>query len=301
MIPPIIQNLIDDTRVARDALNSDFVPLVAGDTNGNYQVSYLIKRLDNIKVLIERLGAQDVRSISLAARERALTPVIRPPHKFSKRLQAVMEERTEIAGGMQLDLESLYIYGNLALDHWARIVGHICNTPSLYSDGYPFAKLYQMICQALPPTELSVVIANHRQDIIWLYYNLRIYRNGFIEHLDKPMQRGSTSYNNRIGFSFFSPAAVGSVSATQEQGLHNTISHIAPQFTATLRPGHWQRRPRGSLQLMFQNIDQIQSYDDRERISRVWKQLGGETVSYEVLARRLINLLMSPPDTLRTP
>lgn len=298
MTPPIIQGLIDDTKAAKDLLNSDFVPLVRGNTDANYQVSYLINRLNDLEVLIDRLGTQDVRGINLAAREHRLTPVKRPPYQFSKRLQAVMQERNKIVGSMQLDMESVYIYGNLALDHWARILGYICNVPSLSSNDYPFAKLHNMICQSSPPAGLSAVITNHSEAITWLYYNLRIYRNGFIEHLDKPMQRGSTSYNNRLGFSLYTPAAVGSITDADEQILHRTLSHIAPQFTASLPPGHWQLKPRGSLQLMFHNIDQIQSCDDREKVSRVWKKLGGETVSYEVLARHLINLLNSSPAAL---
>ena len=51
----------------------------------------------------------------------------------------------------------------------------------------------------------------------------------------------------------------------------------------------------------FHHIDLIARPEDRELVADMWRKLGGETVSYEVVARRPISLLTSSASTLSNP
>jgi len=194
---------------------------------------------------------------------------------------------------MRHDYESLFIYGNLALDHWARVVGALCGVRIKH-----FADLYHTLNKPGRPASLDNVFNNHNDKITWLYYNLRAHRNGFIEHLNRPMQSGSTRSVYFIGFSLSSPSAARTVSAIREAALHAELLTIGASLMTSVPIDHWQRtRPRGTLQLLVRHIEQIPAYSDREKIGDIWQELGGETVSYEILVRRTLNILLSTPNT----
>ncbi len=294
-LPAAIQALLDRIEAIKDQVNTDIHPLLRGNVNANYQASYLHNRLGDVCIATRRLGENDNRSIALSAREINLMPQIRPRQQFSKKLQKIMQEQYVITGDMRHDYESLFIYGNLALDHWARVVGTLCGVRIKH-----FAGLYHTINKPGRPTNLDNVFNNHNDKITWLYYNLRAHRNGFIEHLDRPMQGGSTRPTHLMGFSLFSPSASGTVSTTREAALHMELLSIGASLMTGIPSNHWQRtRPRGTLQFLVQRIQQIPTYDDREKVGNIWQELGGETVSYEVLVDHLLNLLASVPSTLQ--
>lgn len=294
-IPPAIQALLDRIEAAENLVNTDIHPLLSADVNANYQASYLHNRLGDVYISTRRLGENDSRWILLSAPEVNLRPQIRPRRQFSKKLQKIMQEQHAIAGKMRHDYESLLIYGNLALDHWARVVGALCGVRIKH-----FANLYHTLNKPGRPVNLDNVFNNHNDEITWLYYNLRAHRNGFIEHLDRPMQGGSTRPTHLIGFSLFSPSASGTVSTTREAALHADLLQIGASLMTGIPSNHWQRtRARGTLQFLVQHIQQIPSYADREKVGDIWQTLGGETVSYEVLVDHLLNLLSSAPSTLR--
>ena len=236
--------------------------------------------------------------IELAHREDKLTPQIRPRPFFSKKLQSVLQERNNLVTKMRIDLESLYIYGNLILDYWASIIGYLYNLPGYSTWQHPYTKLHDLVVAASPPAALQPLISAHSSDIYWLNYNLRLYRNGFIEHLDRPVQRGASTPTFQLGFSLHMPVAVGQVSPAEKSQLLSSVSHIAPQFTVGRAQGFWQRQPDLVLQWMFHGIDSIASHNDRKLVSDAWRKLGGETVSYEILVQRLLNLLKTSASTI---
>jgi hypothetical protein len=274
------------------------MPLVASNEPAKYQASYLMGRLEDMKIIVERLGRQNARLIILSYREDNLMPQLKPRQFYSKKLQIVLQERNSIVTKMRIDLETLYIYGNLILDYWASIVGFIYSLPGLTNWQHPYTELHSIIVSANPPLSLQTLITSQGNDIFWLNYNLRLYRNGFIEHLDRPVQRGASTPTYRLGFSFHIPVAVGQISATEKARVLSSIAHIAPQFTQGKAPEFWQRQPELVLQWMFHGIDMITNHSDRKLVSDVWRKLGGETVSYDILITRLLSLLVNSAQTL---
>jgi hypothetical protein len=273
-------------------------PIVVADMHANYQLSYLLGRLNDLAIVLERLGSQDARLTVLAHREDRVRSRQTTPIRISKKLQTVLQEQHSIITKTQLDLEAFYIFGTLVLNHWASLVGSMYQLQGAASWRHPYTSLQNIVTSVAPPPTLLTFIQRHGRDMIWLHYNLRIYRNGFIEHLDRPMQRGATNPVYQLGFSLSMPAAVGSVTPAEEARLHISIAHITSQFMSNIPADDWRRKPRGALQIAFHHIDEIALPGDRELVAEVWRRFGGETVSYEVLARRLINLLASSTGTL---
>jgi len=297
-LPPPVTAMLDRLTQAHDEIQQRICPLVAADTNAKYQASYLLSRIEDIKLIVERLGTQNDRMVILAHREDRLMPKVRQPTAFSKKLQAVMQERNRLVAKMRIDMESLYIYGNLALDYWASIVKYVYGLPNDSAWRFPYNALHEQIVKPTPPAALQPLISAHELDMHWLNYNLRIYRNGFIEHIDRPIQRGASAPNFYLGFSIHIPSAVGALSDAEKADIYASIAHIAPQFTSGRPANYWQRQPALTLQWMFHGIDQIANHSDRELVSKAWRELGGETVSYEIIVQRLTNLLLSSASTM---
>ncbi len=294
-IPTIVQSIVNDMDLAKETITGSIHPLLPSSQENNHLVSYLTMRVDDLGIILRRLGQDDDRYVGLSAREDRLMPVVKPRRQFSQKLQKVMNEQHALTAAMRLDYESLFIYGNLALDHWARIIGSL-NGVAIGD----FAKLYHILNKPDRPPELDTVFISHNRDIVWLYFNLRHHRNKFIEHLDRPMQGGSSRPRNSHGFSLFTPAASGSISDKQMRSYHSELLAIGGDLLNGVPADHWQRtRLLGTLQLIMRNIDLITNFESLMRVGDIWRVMGGETVSYEVLARRLTNLLSSNVSTLK--
>ena len=283
---------------ASEKIKEVFQPLVIQDKHTNYQLSYLSGRLEHIKIVTKRLIAQDQRMIELAWMQEKYEPQKRPRAVYSKKLQAIFRESHELGLRMTIDLETLYVYGNLALDHWASVVGFVANVPNSSQWSYPFASLHTEIVKPQPAEGLRRLKLTDGNDIYWIFYNLREFRNKFIEHIDRPIQKGSSRRTYYMGFNFFVPVASGSLTDEEIAEQHARIAHLQEPFVRNLPPDHWQRKPRAVLQSMVQRIETIESYQDRQLVLSVWKIIGGDSVSYEVLIRRFAKLLTESASTL---
>lgn len=288
---PLLDQALEKMRVV-------IQPLVLNDRHTNYQLSYLIGRLEHIKIVTKRLIGQDQRLIELAWMQEKYEPKQRTRAVFSKKIQAILKESHELGLRMSIDLETLYVYGNLALDHWASTVGFIANIPNSSRWSYPFANLHSEIIKPIPSEGLRSLKLTDEKDICWLFYNLREFRNKFIEHIDRPLQKGSGRRVYYMGFNFFIPAASGSLSDEEVSRQYAQIAHLQEPFIRNLPPDHWQRKPRAVLQSMVQRIETIESHQDRQLVLAVWKVIGGDSVSYEVLVRRFTKLLIESASTL---
>lgn len=281
-----------------ETINQVIQPLVIHDRHTNYQLSYLNGRLEHIKIVIKRLIAQNQRLIELAWLQEKYEPKKRPRAVFSKRLQAIFKESHELSIRMTIDLEALYVYANLSLDHWSYVAGFIANVPNSSKWLYPFSSLHSEIVKPEPADGLRRLKLVNGKDIYWIFYNLREFRNKFIEHIDRPIQKGSSRRTYHMGFNFFVPVASGSLSDEEVAEQLARIAHLQEPFVRNLPPNHWQRKPRAVLQSMVQRIETIESHDERQLVLKVWKIIGGDSVSYEVLVRRFAKLLTESASTI---
>lgn len=261
--------------------------------------SHFIERLNDVSFVLERMGRARVRITILNERQAKLEPKrgVRSG-KFPKYLQKIFSENHKLTGLMRLDNESLYIFGNLTLDQWAYTTAYSLGLAN--PEKYDFQYFITQLQAGTIDPKLNTIKDRHFKDAIWLYYQLRFYRNNFIEHVRRPWQRGSTMKSYGDDFNFFIPTPPGWIPDDEQKKMLNSIKHLAPDWTKKLPAGHWQAKPKAVLEASFKHIEDISSQQDREKIWNVWKELGGSVISFDVLGNRLVKFVQESTETLMT-
>jgi hypothetical protein len=257
-----------------------------------------VERIQNVSSIIERMGKARFRITVLHEREERLEPKngIKPGRPFPKYLQKIASEIHTLTGLMRMDNETLYIFGNLSLDQWAYTVGY---SLGLAEPGqYTFHQLFSKLQANSVDPKLRLFHERHFKDAIWLYYQLRFYRNNFIEHVSRPWQRGSTMSTYGSDFKFFIPTPPGWIPKEKQEEMFATIQHLTPDWINQLPPDHWQGKPRATLEAMLKHIDDVPRPADREKIWDVWKEIGGSTISFDVLGNRLVKFILESTQIL---
>jgi hypothetical protein len=259
---------------------------------------HLIERINDTKQIIERLGKNRKELSDLSIRENAIRPIrVRHGKPFSKKLHKLMQRRHELTGQMKMDMESLYIFGNLLLDQWAYVIAYLIghNNP----DKFSFHSLYERMSSKKDKGTLLEVWNQHRKDIYWLYYQLRSYRNIFIEHVRRPWQRGNTMSTYGDDFNLFIPTPPGWLDDSDIEKRLKDIFHLAPKPLKEAPDDYWEKKNlHRVLEITFMNIDGIEQKADREKIWNVWKEVGGSTPSYDNVAFRLMRFVSSSVITM---
>jgi hypothetical protein len=272
-------------------LNKKTIELIAGDSGPFALIaheSYFYERIQDVRTIIARLKSNRELITALSIKEAALRPKKRIYQKtHSKPLQKVLQRSQEVHQQMKLDMESLYIFGNLLLDQWAHIVGYVINDQEPKKFG--FATFVDKVQKKGDKGVLELFWQNHRQDILWLFYQLRMYRNVFIEHMRVPRQRGTNRITHGHDFKLFSPTSIGWLDDNQIEEKVNSIIHLAPNYIKLAPAAVWHNgNMRNLLEEIFYNIDQIVEQADREKVWNEWNEIGGLTPSYDVTAMRLM-------------
>ena len=73
--------------------------------------------------------------------------------------------------------------------------------------------------------------------------------------------------------------------------LVKKIRYLAPQWAKPPITGRFYQHPRQLLEIIFFYIDEIKEHAEREKVWDIWKKVGGETFSYDVITFRLIRFL----------
>ncbi|TXH01482.1 MAG: hypothetical protein E6P95_01755 [Candidatus Moraniibacteriota bacterium] len=262
-----------------------------------YHHSYLLERLKDFKKIITRLGKSRKRLTELG--------ILRSKHepktfrrKLSKKLQTIAQEHDSLTQSMRLDLESLYIFGKILLDQWSFTIGYLLGlkNPELFD----FHRLYDVIAGNKDKGLLQPVWDKHRKDIFWLYYQLKAYRNEFIEHVKRPWQKGTTMSVYGDEFNLFIPTPPGYFTDEEVEKKLKSVRHLMPKVLKDMPDDYWEKkRLKRTLEVTFYRIDEIVEKEDREKVWKVWCDIGGSTPSYDKIAARLINFVFSSTDTIR--
>lgn len=253
--------------------------------------AHLTERIKDVKTIVKRLGKNRKEITDLSIKENVLRPnKIIPGRPYSKRLQAVMSKHHELTEQMKLDMESLYVFGNLLLDQYSYMIAYLVsiNRPNSFS----FQRLYDEMSSKKEKGPLLLLWDKHRKDIYWLYYQLRSYRNIFIEHVRRPWQRGNTMSVYGDDFNLFIPTPPGWLDEEEIQRSLKGIFHLAPKILQNAPDDYWEKRNlQRVLEVTFAHIDDIEEKKDREKVWDVWKVVGGSTPSYDVVGYRLMNFI----------
>ena len=103
---------------------------------------------------------------------------------------------------------------------------------------------------------LQMLWDKHREDIIWLYYNLKEFRNKFIEHLERPLQQGTTRSVFGDNFNLHVPAPPAFVDNKIKKQKLESIFHLAPDWLKNAPDDYWEKANKHrTLEVIIKNID----------------------------------------------
>ncbi|GEM_PF-2287087 len=270
-----------------------------------YHLGYMLERIEDVKRLLVRMASTRKALTELHIKENSLRPKKERYGKpYSKELQGVFKEEDELRKQIKQDAESLYIFGNLLLDQWSYVIGYIAGyeVPKGKSGENPefnFDGLVNFLQKKNYQGELSLFWDKNKKDLIWLYYQLRFFRNTFVEHIRKPWQRGNTMGVYGDDFSFHIPAPVGYIKPSEEKKMLKEIYPLAPKKLRDMPADYWEKKNlRRVLEVTLNNIDTIEEQVDRDKVWQVWNKLGGSTPSYDIIGLRLFNYVYTSIETM---
>lgn len=93
-----------------------------------YHDAHAYERMKDVKMIVTRITENRGFLTELNLRENKLRPKKQVyKQTLSKRLQAVTQKQNEVRQQMKLDMESLFIFGNLLLDQLSHVIGYLVN------------------------------------------------------------------------------------------------------------------------------------------------------------------------------
>ncbi len=190
-------------------------------------------------------------------------------------------------------MKSLFIFGNLLLDHWAYLIAYLVGEkdPELFT----FFRLADYLQKKGNKGLLEPLWDKHQKDMLWLLYQIRNYRNNFIEHVADPYQRGTSMETNGNNFRLSSFTSPHIITEDEVKQVIKKIQYFAPIWTKDQGVDWSTNHPRQLLETAFFFIDDIKEKHQREDVWKAWKIVGGATASYDMVAFRLMRFVSNQP------
>lgn len=295
--PAEIYNLADRARAAL-ALLSKTVLDGAKPPPGPYAFfhhnAHAMARIDDCCRIVERLFNEVHELVRLALeRDRVEPPDWPAGVPYPEAMQSIFRSEQTTNSYAQLDVESLYVFGAVLLDQWALITAAV-GQANIRKES-PFIELINEIEQ--DPGALHPVWTCCREDMLWLSYQLRLYRNKFIVHANRPWQRGTTRTVYGEEYNLFTPTPPGWLN---DDDLNNRIMkllRLAPEYVRAT-PDENERTPARLIETLFDKIADLPTKADRESVASLYSQKGGSTPTFQLIALRLFRLIAEGTDEL---
>jgi hypothetical protein len=210
---------------------------------------------------------------------------------YPEPVQEVMRRVGEATEFMKLDLESLYVFGGILLDQWSLQAIAIGNTPC--KKQHPFRELVDYL-DANSASVLAPMWTATKIEMLWLYYQLRFYRNRFIVHANRPWQRGTTMSVYGDDFNFFVPTPPGWLDDEALDAEIKALMPLAPERIRNAPEDYWEKaRPGRLIEVLFNMIAEFEK-PDRETISRLFGKEGAARLTLRCSELVSSNLLPKP-------
>jgi hypothetical protein len=259
---------------------------------------HALARLKDCRLILRRLYRERRLLTALAWRHRSVRLRGELVDQPSGRLLLRSEQQeNETVAYMQVDLESLYLFGGTLLDQWAYqviAVGGLSFTKEQREK--PFIALLDHLESKKGQTSpLKPFWDECGKSMIWLHCHLRVYRNTFIVHANRPWQRGNTRGTYGEDFQLHTPSPPGWLDDAEIDAKILELGKRAGVSTAE-NDDEW-RRPVLTLQNLMARIADLPKAD-REEVIRLYKARGGLTPTFQVIARHLFELIATGTNVL---
>ena len=211
--------------------------------------SHAVTALRDCGRIFDRLFSGRSLLTRLAYQKDKLMPRDWPPGEpFPEEVRKVMVRSERITEYMKLDFESLYMFGGVLLDQWALLAIAVGNIPC--PKQHPFRELVDFLDEN-PSTVLAPLWEAVKDDALWLYYQLRFYRNRFIVHANRPWQRGTTRTVYGNDFNLFTPTPPGWLNDEALDVEIFSLMSLVPR-------GFEHERPARLIEVLFDLIPRFQ-------------------------------------------
>ncbi len=252
--------------------------------------AHALSQLQDCKKIVDRMYAGRIKLTDLSREQNSLMPKDWPAGvPYPENVQKIMRDESEVNEYMQIDLESLYMFGGILLDQWGLLVIAVGNLKS--NKRHPFVDVYSFL-ESEEDSILRPIWINLRKEIIWLQYQMRFYRNRFIVHANRPWQRGTNRSVIGGDYSLHTPTPPGWLDDEKLDNEIRALIHLAPEYIQRARDDYREKeRPGALIERIFDNIGNIEKKEDREKVADIYSQKGGMTASYQVLAKNLFNFI----------
>lgn len=244
-----------------------------------HYASSAIERIRDVQRILERLYEGRARMTELDAGS------------------AVSPSDVDLDGRMKLDLESLYVFGWVLLDQWSLLAREA--TGATFKGDYPFGRMIDSLDE--PASRLARVAEAAGRDMIWLFYQLRVVRNTFVVHSDRPWQRGTNRSVGGDSFHFFIPKPVAWPVPDDSLARVAMLRAAAPPRVASQLARVEQSRgvaPADVLDRMLDAIDEIEDVSVRDEVYSLFRILGGATATFQIIGERIMRFVRAGTETL---
>lgn len=253
-------------------------------------ISHAHSRIQDIGKIIERIF-NEVRSLVYLSmqEQKALSGQKSKHKKYPEQAKQAMIQSGKINGLAQLDMESLYIFGQTLLDQWSLIAIAVGNLP--LKKIHPFVELVNYLNDN-PSNSLDQIWKNRRAQMLWLHYQVRFYRNRFIVHANRPWQRGTTRTSLGETYSLFIPTPPGWLDDKKLDEEIMLLLPLTPPRIRGARADYWEKsHPGRIIEVLFEDIGNINKKEDREKIAELFGKKGGSTPTFQVIASNLLEFI----------
>jgi len=257
--------------------------------------SHALSRLGDCKKILKRLYRERYDLVELAIlQDRAMPNDWPAGTPYPEEVQKIMRKEAELNGLMQLDFESLYIFGGILLDQWALQAIAVGNIPLKKKGAQglnPFIDLL-LFLENGNKSVLDSLWESLKSKMLWLHYHMRFYRNRFIVHANRPWQRGTTHGVYGENFNLHTPTPPGWIDDEKLDEEIKKLIRLAPERLQKAPEDHWERaRPGALIERVFDNIGNIENKEDRKKVADIFGEKGGSTPTFQILAKNLLTFV----------
>lgn len=256
-----------------------------------HHISHAVERLADCHRVLRRLYSGSDRLMELASLHYQPYPGGPPRRDPPGDDEAhVIRQEDELSAHMKQDFETLYIFGGILLDQWSLLAISVGGL--LLPRKHPFTELVRFF-ESGRTSILDPIWQGRKSEMLWLYYQLRFYRNRFVVHGNRPWQRGTTRATYGDEFRLHTPSPPGWLDDERLNEQIENLIHLAPEPIRTAPENHWERaRPGALIERIFDNIGNIPDRRDREKVAGLFGEKGGSTPSFQVIGKNLFEFVM---------
>ena len=217
--------------------------------------------------------------------------------KIPNDIKKLNNKITELDGYMKLDFESLYIFGDILIDQWALMALSISGINDFKKEySRPFSQIVEFFDRDKIDSSKKVYLLrplwyNLKSQMLWIYYNLKKYRNKFIIHSYRALQR--STFRAVIGedFMLFRPSPPGKLNDEEIKNEIKKLVYLDP-FYDKKDSKYWKDiAPKNLLDRLFKNIGKIENKNDRDKVASLFIKAGGATPTFQIIAKSLFGFI----------